>query len=55
MHDSESPRSISEGAGRDGGGVEARDGRGEEARDESTGGVSGAVGSRDIIGGWSRR
>lgn len=45
--ESESPRSLKEGAGSGGGGVEGRDGMGDDARDESFGvGVDNGVASR---------
>lgn len=54
--ESERPRSVNEGAGSDGGGVDGREGTGDDARDESfMGGVDDVVGSRNVGGNWSRR
>ncbi len=52
---SESPRSAKAGAGKAGGGVDARDGSGEDAREESFGGVGDCACSRVADGGGSRR
>ena len=52
---SESPRSVKDGAGSAGGGVEAREGSGDDARDDSMGGVEGDENSLELIEGWSLR
>ena len=51
IHESDSPRSVRDGAGSAGGGVDAREGSGDDAREESTGGVEGPEVSLWLTGG----